>query len=79
MTPPRLRECLATLGISARSLARLTGYPEGAGWLVGRYAVPLDVALWLERAVERHHADPPPVPMARLAEPETVERPLPGL
>ncbi len=69
MTPNRLRECLTTLGLTARGLARMTGRQDGAGpdWLIGRYAVPANVAAWLERAMEWHLANPPPQTSPRRA------------
>jgi hypothetical protein len=47
-------------------LARLLGIPERTpgNWTMGRYAVPADVAAWLQRRLSEHQRmmrdDPPP-------------------
>jgi ribosome-binding protein aMBF1 (putative translation factor) len=50
MTPQRLAEILQSLGWSQRGLARTVGWNERTvrRWCSGEYAVPNDVAAWLE-------------------------------
>ncbi len=63
MTPDRLRECLALLRWSQRSLAEALGLDDRQvrRWASGDYAVPPHIAAWLERRAEAMRADPPPV------------------
>lgn len=69
MTPARLAWCMAALGISERTLARLLDLRRATvrGWLTGS-PIPPNVAEWLERRV----ADPPPRATARPAAPQTI-------
>ena len=69
MTPAALKSTLATLGWSARQLGTMLGMSERSpgNWLLGRSAVPPEVAAWLERRAVAHQAyldsvahDPPP-------------------
>ena len=68
MTPTRLRECLATLGWSQRTLAKLTQRDDSLvrRWADGDRPVPEAVAAWLERMAAGMQAlltsDPPPGP-----------------
>lgn len=62
MTPARLSEVLALLGMTERRLAALTGYSRRtvADWLRGRIRVPAPVAAWLEALAAAWQAHPPP-------------------
>lgn len=62
MSPDLLKEALATIGWSARELARRTGRTDSAGgeWIAGRREIPQDVAAWLLRQCRRLNLDPPP-------------------
>ena len=68
MTPTRLRECLAVLGWSQRTLAKLTQRDDSLvrRWADGDRPVPETVAAWLERMAAAMQAllaaDPPPGP-----------------
>lgn len=62
MTPAELRATLDHLGWSARQLGEmLEMHPKTPQhWLLGRAAVPPDVADWLQRRAACLRADPPP-------------------
>ena len=62
MSPDRLRECLAVLAWSQRSLAVLIDRDERQvrRWAAGDYDIPEDVAAWLEKLVRFHERNPPP-------------------
>ena len=62
MTPDRFRECLALLRWSQRGFAEATGRDprQVQRWASGEYAIPGDVADWLERAAAFHAENPPP-------------------
>lgn len=61
MTPDRLRECLAALDWTQRSLARLLDVDERQvrRWAAGA-SVPAPVAAWLDRLAAYHTKHPPP-------------------
>ncbi len=63
MTPERLRECLALLRWSQRSLAAALTMDERQvrRWATGEAFIPEQVATWLERRAAAMAADPPPV------------------
>lgn len=62
MTRPDFLATVAALGWTIRGLARVLGRPEGTvtNWTRPGYAVPDDVAAWLQRRLDAHRADPPP-------------------
>ena len=62
MTPTRLRECMATLGWSARYLATLTSRSENQvrRWLKGSPTIPWQIAEWLESRTRHAEQTPPP-------------------
>ena len=62
MTPATLKDTLLALGWSSRQLGAMLGlHPSTPGnWLLGRSAVPPDVAAWLERRAQSLRDDPPP-------------------
>ena len=70
MTPDRLRECLALLRWSQRSLAAALAVDERQvrRWATGAAVIPEQVAAWLERRAAAMAADPPPVRQAPLRE-----------
>jgi hypothetical protein len=62
MTPDRFRECLDLLNWSGRSLAALLQVDERQvrRWASGDYAIPQQIADWLDRMGRLHEANPPP-------------------
>ena len=62
MTPDRFRDCLAVIGWSQRKLAERLDKDERQvrRWAAGEYAVPTEIAAWLERLAVTHEANPPP-------------------
>jgi hypothetical protein len=62
MTPARLAQVLATLRMSLKGLADLTGYSYAAAraWITGSARLPGPIAAWLERRAADWRADPPP-------------------
>lgn len=62
MTPARLLEVLALLGMTERGLARHVGWSPGGvrNWVQGKAATPEPVAAWLERRAVEWSRDPPP-------------------
>lgn len=62
MTPERLRECIAILGVSQRGLASVIDRSENSvrQWARGRSPIPAEVADWLERYTEFMRENPRP-------------------
>ena len=62
MDAARLRECIAIFGISQRQLAKVLHRREGVVrmWARGGYAIPHEVASWLEGWIEAGATLPPP-------------------
>jgi hypothetical protein len=71
MTPDRFRKCLEALSWSGRGLADLLDIDERQirRWSSGQYAIPPNIAVWLETLARFHEQNPPPV---RLAQRERV-------
>lgn len=63
MTPDRLRYCLDTIGWTQHQLAGILGLHETRTrrWAAGKYAIPPNVAEWLERLADAHATFPLPV------------------
>lgn len=62
MTATRLAQLLATLRMSLKGLADVTGYSYAAArnWITGDARLPSPIAAWLERRAADWRADPPP-------------------
>jgi hypothetical protein len=62
MTSARLAQVLATLRMSLKGLADVTGYSYAAArsWIAGGARPPGPIAAWLERRAADWRADPPP-------------------
>jgi len=59
MTPTRMRECLAALGLSQRGLASVLNCQERLvrAWAAGKIEIPELVVDWLELSVRVRKAD----------------------
>jgi hypothetical protein len=64
MTPARLRECLAALGLSQGGLARLLKCDDRvvSRWATGQNEIPRGIGRWLEDWVAVRTAHPDPLP-----------------
>jgi hypothetical protein len=62
VTPHRFRACLDALGWSGRGLSALLGVDERQvrRWAKGDYAIPANIAAWLDRLARFHEQNPPP-------------------
>jgi transcriptional regulator with XRE-family HTH domain len=62
MTPQRFKQCLEQIGWTLRGVADRLGLPPTRirRWADGEYAVPAEVARWLDKLASTHERMPPP-------------------